>query len=309
MNKIYQTTLSKAVKFEGIGLHSGQFTEIKVLPAEANSGITFKRVDLKDKNLIKAVYSNVSSTQLCTTLKNGHGAEVSTVEHLMAALYLAEIDNALIEISSKEVPIMDGSAINFLEKFDQVEKINLYEKRKYLKIINKVEIVDGERKISIEPSNETFQVEFQLNYKNKVIGNQKNKINFNKDNFDDISKSRTFCLFNDIEKIKKIGLAKGGSLDNAIVVDENKVINKNGLRNENEFVNHKILDLAGDFLLSGYRILGKVQCYQGGHQLSINFLKKLFNDNKFYSIVNLEQSILVKNFESIFKPKQRAINA
>ena len=309
MNKIYQTTLSEPVKFEGIGLHSGQFTEITVLPAEANSGITFKRVDLESKNLIKAVYSNVSSTQLCTTLKNEYGAEVSTVEHLMAALYLAEIDNALIEISSEEVPIMDGSAINFLEKFDQVEITNLSEKRKYLKITNKVEIVDGERKISIEPNDETFQVEFQLNYKNKVIGKQKNQINFNKDSFDDISKSRTFCLFNDIEKIKKIGLAKGGSLDNAIVVDENKVINKNGLRNEKEFVNHKILDLAGDFLLSGYRILGKVQCYQGGHQLSNNFLKKLFNHKEFYSIVNLDQSVLVKNIESIFKPKQRAINA
>ena len=263
MNKIYQTTLTEAVKFEGIGLHSGQSTKITVLPAEANSGIAFKRIDLKDNNLIKAVYSNVSSTQLCTTLKNEYGVEVSTVEHLMAALYLAEIDNALIEISSKEVPIMDGSAAKFLEKFDQAEIINLSEKRKYLKITDKVEIVDGEKKISIEPNDETFQVEFQLNYKNKVIGNQKNKINFNKDSIDDISKSRTFCLFDDIEKIKKIGLAKGGSLDNAIVVDENKVINKNGLRNKKEFVNHKILDLAGDFLLSGYRILGKVQCYQG----------------------------------------------
>jgi UDP-3-O-[3-hydroxymyristoyl] N-acetylglucosamine deacetylase len=309
MNKIYQTTLTEAIKFEGIGLHSGQSTKITVLPAEVNSGIVFKRIDLKDKNLIKAVYSNVSSTQLCTTLKNEHGAEVSTVEHLMAALYLAEIDNALIEISSKEVPIMDGSAAKFLEKFDQAEIKNLPEKRKYLKITDKVEIVDGEKKISIEPNDETFQVEFQLNYENKVIGNQKNKINFNKDSFDDISKSRTFCLFNDIEKIKKIGLAKGGSLDNAIVVDENKVINKNGLRNEKEFVNHKILDLAGDFLLSGYRILGKVQCYQGGHQLSNNFLKKLFNHKKFYSIVNLEQPVIVKNIESIFKPKQRAINA
>ena len=133
MNRIYQTTLSKPVKFEGIGLHSGQSTEITVLPAEANSGITFKRVDLEDNNLIKAVYSNVSSTQLCTTLKNENGAEVSTVEHLMAALYLAEIDNALIEISSKEVPIMDGSAAKFLEKFDQAEIINLSEKENILR--------------------------------------------------------------------------------------------------------------------------------------------------------------------------------
>ncbi len=303
----FQKTLSKKAVFKGIGLHSGSICTIKVLPAQENEGIVFKRVDLKEKNLVRANFNNVSSAKLCTTLENSYGVKVSTVEHLLAAFYIIGIDNALVEIDSEEVPIMDGSSKDFLNTLRKIDLVDQTKKRKYLKIINKIELVDGKRKISIEPSVVSFEVNFQLNYKNKIIGDQKNTINFQKDNLKDVSNSRTFCLFEDIEKIKKFGLAKGGSLDNAVVVDNEKVLNKDGLRNEKEFVNHKILDLAGDFLLSGHRVIGKVNCYQGGHELTNLFLRKIFNQNSDFQIIELEDFKVSKKFNT--ESQKIAVNA
>ena len=308
MNNIFQKTLSQNVSFEGVGLHSGENVKINVIPAKDNEGIVFKRIDLVKNNLIKANFANVSSAKLCTTLKNNHGVKVSTVEHLLAALYLADIDNAVIEIDNVEVPIMDGSAKIFLEAFKNLKIINLKEKRKFLKIEEKIELVDGNKKISIEPSDNTFEVEFQLNYDNSIIGMQKNTINFDKDNIDDIYQSRTFCLYNDIEKIKKAGLAKGGSLDNAVVVNENQVLNEGGLRNKKEFVNHKILDLVGDFLLSGKRILGKVKCYQGGHELTNKFLRKMLSTNLDLKKIKVNKSKIAEKFNTNQSTKL-AVNA
>ena len=308
MNNVFQKTLSKSVSFKGVGLHSGKNVSIKVFPAKDNEGIVFKRVDLVKNNLIKANFVNVSSAKLCTTLKNRHGVKVSTVEHLLAALYLADIDNAIIEIDNNEVPIMDGSAKIFLESFRNLEIISLKEKRKFLKIEEKIELIEGSKKISIEPSDDTFEVEFQLNYENSIIGNQKNTINFDKDNFEDVYKSRTFCLYNDIEKIKKAGLAKGGSLDNAVVVNENEILNEGGLRNKKEFVNHKILDLVGDFLLSGKRILGKVKCYQGGHELTNKFLKKMFSSDLYMKKIKENEPKIAEKFTNNQSTKL-AVNA
>ena len=309
MQNIYQKTLSKNITFKGIGLHSGIKSILNIIPARADSGIVFKRVDIKRNNLIKAKFNNVTSAKLCTTLENKHGVKVSTVEHLLAALYIAGIDNAVIEINTEEVPIMDGSAKDFLAVIKKVDTIDQPKKRKYLKISNKIELVDGKRKISIEPHKNSFEVNFQLNYKNKIIGQQKNNINFQSDSLDDVSNSRTFCLFEDIEKIKKFGLAKGGSLDNAVVVDNDKVLNKGGLRNEKEFVNHKILDLAGDFLLSGYRVIGKVTCYQGGHELTNIFLRKIFKEKNSFSVIeNVEDNNLEKTINS-FKSDKIAVYA
>jgi len=296
MLSIYQKTLSKKVKFDGIGLHSGKKSIIKVLPAKEDEGIVFKRVDLKNNNLIKADFKNVSSARLCTTLENQFGVKVSTVEHLLAALYIIGIDNATVEINNEEVPIMDGSSKDFLKTLKSVDLVDQPKKRKYLKISNKVELIDGKRKISIEPQTSSLEVNFQLNYENKLIGKQKNVIDFEKDNLDEVSSSRTFCLYEDIEKIKKFGLAKGGSLDNAIVVDGEKVLNKEGLRNKKEFVNHKILDLAGDLLLSGHRIIGKVNCYQGGHELTNLFLRKVFNTKSAFDVLELNDFKITKKF-------------
>ena len=302
MLSILQQTISKPINFEGIGLHSGQISKINVLPGKEDQGIVFKRTDLEKNNLIKADYQSVVSAKLCTTLENECGVRVSTVEHLLAALYIAGVDNAVIETNNEEIPIMDGSAKNFLEILNQTEIQILSKKRKYLKVLNKVELIDGSRKISIEP-NETFEVDFQLNYENKVIGNQRNLVNFDNDNLEDVSKSRTFCLFEDIEVIKKAGLAKGGSLDNAIVVDKDKVLNEGGLRNVKEFVNHKILDLAGDFLLSGYRIIGKVKCYQGGHELTNMFLRKLLNCKKAINSIQLNNVVIAESSSPVHQTK------
>ena len=286
MNEINQKTLVSPVKFSGIGLHSGQKSEITINPAKENEGIIFKRIDLKENNIIEANFKNVSSAKLCTTLENRYGAKVSTVEHLLAALYITGIDNAFVEINCEEVPIMDGSSKDFLTVLTDANLINQAKKRKYLKISNKIELVDGEKKISIEPHN-SLEVDFQLKYENKIIGKQKNIIDFQKDDLKDVSSSRTFCLFEDIEKIKKNGLAKGGSLENAVVVDKDKILNNGGLRNDKEFVNHKILDLSGDFMLSGHRILGKVICYQGGHELTNLFLRKIFNTEESFKFIEL----------------------
>ena len=307
MQDVYQKTLSQKVVFKGIGLHSGRASTINVMPAQEGEGIVFKRIDLNENNIIKANFKNVCSARLCTTLENNFGVKVSTVEHLLAAFYIIGIDNALVEIDNEEVPIMDGSSKDFLNILKEIELIEQSKKRKFLKISNKIELIDGKRKISIEPNEFSLEVNFQLNYKNKVIGKQKNTINFQKDDLSDVSNSRTFCLFEDIEKIKKIGLAKGGSLDNAVVVDTEKVLNKSGLRNTKEFVNHKILDLAGDFLLSGYRVLGKIDCHQGGHELTNLFLRKIFDQNTDYQIIELEDYKISKKFHSV--SQKIAVNA
>ena len=298
MNEIYQKTISRQIIFQGIGLHSGKSSKISILPGSIDQGVIFKRVDLKENNIVLANYESVSSAKLCTTLENEQGIKVSTVEHLLAALYIAEIDNAIIEIDNEEVPIMDGSAKDFLISLKKTPLKTLEKKRKYLKILNKVELLEGEKKISIEPNDSSLEVNFQLNYKNEIIGKQKNQINFCFDDLSDVTNSRTFCLYEDIEKIKKAGLAKGGSLENAIVVDSNKVLNEGGLRNEKEFVNHKILDLAGDFLLSGYRVLGKVTCYQGGHELTNKFLRKLLNQKSSIRTIEMTDKLVSKKTNS-----------
>ena len=298
MFEIYQKTLAKKVSLKGIGLHSGKLATINILPAKENNGIVFKRIDLNQNNFIKASYDNVSSARLCTTLENNYGIKVSTVEHLLAAFYMAGIDNAIVEINNEEVPIMDGSSKEFLDVLDKTHLVNQSKKRKYLKISNKIELIDGKRKISIEPNESSLEVNFQLNYENKIIGNQKNVVDFQNDNLDEVSSSRTFCLYEDIEKIKKFGLAKGGSLDNAVVVDDEKVLNKDGLRNEKEFVNHKILDLAGDFILSGHRVIGKVICHQGGHELTNLFLRKIFNTKNGFELIESNNSKISKNLHT-----------
>ena len=298
MQSVNQKTLSNPVSFEGVGLHSGQNSKVTINPGKEDQGIIFKRIDLKKNNLIEANYKNVTSAKLCTTLENKNGVKVSTVEHLLAALYFSDIDNAVIEINSNEVPIMDGSAKDFLEILKNTKLSSLSKKRKYLKVIDKIELIDGARKISIEPDDNSLEVDFKLNYENQIIGKQRNKINFSNNNSDDIINSRTFCLFQDIEKIKKAGLAKGGSLDNAIVVDQNKVLNKEGLRNDKEFVNHKILVLVGDFLLSGYRIVGKIKCEQGGHELTNLFLRKMLDQTKLLNVFELNNIFISKRLKS-----------
>jgi UDP-3-O-[3-hydroxymyristoyl] N-acetylglucosamine deacetylase len=308
MLDVFQKTISKQIEFNGIGLHSGQKCTIKIVPAPENHGIIFKRTDLDKNNTIKANYENVSSAKLCTTIQNNFNVSISTIEHLLAAIYITGIDNVLIEINASEVPIMDGSSKEFVETISAVGVKNQNSKRKYLKILKKIEFTEDKKFISIEPCENSFNVDFELVYSNSVIGKQRNQINFSEKDLINVYTSRTFCLFEDVENIKKIGLAKGGSLDNAIVVKGDKILNSSGLRNSKEFVNHKILDLAGDFLLSGFRILGNVTCVQGGHSLSNLFLRSFLKDQSNYSIIDLEDS---KNQKLYFKTpiNKLAVNA
>ena len=289
MPGLNQKTVKNTVSFKGIGLHSGKIAELKLKPAAPNTGIIFKRTDLQKDNLIFPNFENVTNTSLNTTISNEFGAKVSTIEHLMGALLGLGIDNVIVEINNEEVPILDGSAKNFIEKIINVGLKVSSAPIKVIKINKKVVFQEGERFISIEPSKLSLEIDFELKYENSVIGNQKNKINLYEDELEDIFNSRTFCLYEDIEKIKKIGLAKGGSLDNAIVVKDNEIINKDNLRNAKEFVNHKILDCIGDLYTCGYRMIASVVCSQGGHYLTNQLLRKLFENKENFSIIEIQE--------------------
>ena len=292
MSILKQKTLSKPVHVKGVGLHTGKDVEIKIFPSQPNTGIIFKRVDLKKNNLILPNLFNVTSTTLCTTVSNEYGVKVSTIEHLMASMYIMGIDNAQIEINSEEVPIMDGSSKNFIDLFLEAGLKVSDAPIKIIKIENKVSVQEGEKFITIDKSNVSLDIDFEIVYKNKVIGTQRNKINVYEDDLKDIYNSRTFCLYEDVEKLRKMGLAKGGNLDNAVVVKENKILNKEGLRNNLEFVNHKILDCIGDLYLSGYKIIATIECSQGGHQLTNHLLRKVFENKGNYSIIEVKEKYL-----------------
>ena len=288
MSILNQKTLAKNISFTGIGIHSGRKAKIKILPAKPNTGILFKRTDIKENNLIHANYINVADTRLCTTISNESGVSVSTIEHLMGAFYALGIDNALIEIDSEEVPILDGSAKEFVQLINSIGTVISDQPIKVIKINKNIKIYDEEKFISMEKSNVTSEIEFEIKYQNKLIGVQKNKVNVFEDDLNHILNSRTFCLFEDIEKLKKLNLGKGGNLNNAIVVKDNKVLNENGLRNDLEFVNHKILDCMGDLYLVGYRLIGSVSCRNGGHSLTNKLLRKVFSDNRNYSLIEIK---------------------
>ena len=292
MSNLNQKTVKNLIEFTGIGLHSGKKVKLSIKPAEPNTGIIFKRTDLNSNNTIFPNFKNVSNTSLNTTISNEYGAKVSTIEHLMAALLGVGVDNALIEINNEEVPILDGSAKEFIEKITTCGFKISNSPIKIIKIDKKVKFEDGKRFISIEPSKLSLDVNFELRYENNIIGNQKNKVNVYEEDLTDIYNSRTFCLFDDIEKIKKNGLAKGGSLDNAIVVKDKTILNEGGLRNSKEFVNHKILDCIGDLYTSGYRMVASVVCSQGGHYLTNQLLRKVFENKENFSIIEIQERSL-----------------
>ena len=291
-----QKTLKDKIELKGVGLHNGIEATLKVKPLKANSGIVFKRIDIKDNNIIHANFKNVIEPILCTKLQNSHGVSISTVEHLMAAFYGEGVDNALIEVNAPEIPIMDGSALEFVDAIRSVGTETQDEERKFIIVLKKVEVKDGPKFISIEPLTEDLIIDFELIYKNPLIRTRRKEFKLSSTDLGAIYNSRTFCLYEDIDNIKRMGLAKGGSLDNAIVVQDDKILNDNGLRNRHEFVNHKILDCLGDIMLSGNRIFGHIKTSQGGHALTNKLLKKFFSDKgnwicaKFQEIQNQKQN-------------------
>ena len=291
-----QKTINENITLRGVGLHSGLAVTMTMKPAEPNTGIIFKRVDLKKNNIIIPNIFNVSSALFCTTISNENGVNISTIEHLMGALYGLGIDNALIEIDNQEVPILDGSAKLFVEAINKAGIRNSDAPIKIIKIEKKIEFVDGNKVISIEPSKISLDIDFELKYENDLIGTQRNLVKIFDSDLTEIYNSRTFCLFEDIEKLKEMGLAKGGTLDNAIVVKNNEILNKKGLRNEKEFVNHKILDCMGDLYLTGYKIIGKVICSQGGHKLTNQLLRKVFEEKENFSFIEIKEKNIHHTF-------------
>ena len=296
MSVLNQKTINQDITFNGIGLHSGLAVTMTVKPAAPNAGIIFKRTDLKENNVIIPNIFNVSSAIFCTTISNEHGVSVSTIEHLMGALYGLGIDNALIEIDNQEVPILDGSAKLFVEAISKIGIKKSDAPIKIIKILKKIEFIDENKTITIEPSKISLDIDFELKYTNEIIGTQRNLVKVFESDLSDIYNSRTFCLFEDIKKLKEMGLAKGGSLDNAVVVKNNAVLNQNGLRNHKEFVNHKILDCMGDLYLAGYKIIGKIVCSQGGHKLTNQLLRKVFENDENFSLIEIKEKSLPHAF-------------
>ena len=296
MSILKQKTLKKEINLSGVGLHSGKNVNIKLVPQKPNIGIYFKRTDLTLNNIIYPSVFNVSSASYCTKISNEYGVSVSTIEHLMAALYGKGIDNLLIEIDSEEVPILDGSSKNFVEAISLADFEISDQPIKIITIDKEVVYEEGEKSISFQPSKISLEIDFEINFKNELINTQKNNINIYMDDLSDMYNSRTFCLYEDIEKLKNLDLAKGGSLENAIVVKQNKILNKEKLRNEKEFVNHKILDCLGDLYLSGFKMVGKVTSCQGGHNITNQGLRKLLSKNENFSIIELKEKNIPHSF-------------
>ena len=296
MSYLTQKTINSSVSFNGVALHSGLDVKICIKPASPDFGIVFKRIDLKNNNLVYPNFMNVSNTSLNTTVENEFGAKVSTIEHLMGALFCLGIDNALIEIDGDEVPILDGSAKIFIEKIVSVGLETSDSPIKIIKINKEITYSDGERFITAKPSTLSLDIDFRLKYKNSLIGNQRSKFKVYEDDLSEVYNSRTYCLYEDIEIIKKNGLAKGGSLENAIVVKNTEILNPEGLRNDKEFVNHKILDCIGDLYTSGYRIIGSVICSQGGHYLTNELLRKVFDNQENFAVLEIQEKSLPHTF-------------
>jgi len=283
-----QKTIKEKIDLKGVGLHNGIEVHLTIKPSEPNTGIIFKRIDTNSNNIIHANFKNVVEPILCTKLRNENGVTVSTVEHLMAAFYGEGIDNALVEVDSSEIPIMDGSAVDFVDAIRSAGIEEQNEPRKFIKVLKKIEVKDGQKFISIEPLNQDLIIDFEIIFNNPLIRTRRKEFKFSNDDLTEIYNSRTFCLYEDIDNIKRMGLAKGGSLDNAIVVQGSKILNEDGLRNRHEFVYHKILDCLGDIMLSGNRIFGHIKTSQGGHALTNKLLMKFFSDKSNWSLENFE---------------------
>ena len=296
MSILKQKTLKKEINLSGVGLHSGNNVNIKLVPQRPNTGIYFKRTDLVSNNIIYPSVFNVSSASYCTKISNEFGTSVSTIEHLMAALYGKGVDNLLVEIDAEEIPILDGSSKNFIEAIDSAELEISDQPIKIITIDKEVIYKEGDKSISFKPSKISLEIDFEINFKNELIKTQKNNINIYMDDLSDMYNSRTFCLYEDIEKLKNLNLAKGGSLDNAIVVKQNKILNKEKLRNKKEFVNHKILDCLGDLYLSGFKMVGKIASCQGGHNITNKGLRKLLSKNENFSIIELKEKNIPHSF-------------
>jgi len=293
---IKQKTIRKEVSFEGTAVHSGLKSKVKLLPAESNNGIVFVRKDKNRKNIIKASWSNVSNTTLCTTISNEFGVTVSTIEHLMSAISALQIDNLKIEVSGPEIPILDGSSKIYFEKISDVGVVSQEKNKQFIKILKKVSVKNGTSRASLSPSKNNFNISYKLNYDHPLIKKENYSIDINENNYkNEIASARTFGFVEDYKKLKSDGRAKGASLNNCIVLNGKKILNKSGLRYKNEFVRHKVLDVIGDLHLSGYSILGHFKGEKSGHKINNELLKKVFSDKSSYKRISMSEAIKKEN--------------
>ena len=280
-----QITLKQEIKCNGIGLHSGVEVSLKIKPSAAQYGIWFRRTDINTKdNMIAAHYLNVSESELCTTLSNESGATISTVEHLMAAFAGCGIQNALVEVDGPEIPIMDGSSDWFVRKIISVGTKQLIEPLRVIHVKREISVETDNSYASITPFRE-LSISFEIDFEDEAIGYQKKSLNMANGSFvKELCNSRTFCRNSDVEVMKKNGLALGGSLDNAIVVSGEKVLNPEGFRYKDECVRHKMLDVLGDLALAGVPIIGAFKGSKSGHSLTNKLLRKLFSDSSAFEM-------------------------
>ncbi|MDH3700198.1 MAG: UDP-3-O-acyl-N-acetylglucosamine deacetylase [Alphaproteobacteria bacterium] len=288
-NPIRQKTLKSGIHCSGIGLHSGAKISMALQPADCNTGITFRRTDVAAAaSDIHALYSNVCDTRLCTTLTNEHGVSVATVEHLLAAMAGCEIDNAVVELDGSEVPIMDGSSEPFVFLIECAGIVEQDAPRQAIEILKPVTARIGDAVAMIEPS-PTFSIQLGIAFDNPLIGEQEFDIHVTSDNFkSDICRARTFGFIEDVQALRKAGLVQGGSLDNAIVVSGDEILNDGGLRYDDEFIRHKVLDCIGDLYLAGGLLIGQFTGHRAGHQVNNLLLRTLFADKEAWSCVPME---------------------
>ena len=281
-----QQTILNTISVKGIGLHTGNLVELTLEPAAVDNGIKFIRVDKKNDNVIEAIWSNVSETVLSTTISNSYGVKISTIEHLMSALSGLHIDNLNIYINANEVPIMDGSSKPFVEMIEEIGIKKQIKKRKLLNVKKSIEVSENNTSVKIVPNNQ-FSIDFEIDFPSKIVSKQSCQLQLINGNYKtDIAGARTFGFEKDVKYLRSNGLALGGSLDNAVVVGENEILNKDGLRYTDEFVRHKILDSIGDLYLAGSPIIGYFYGNKSGHYLNNQLLRKLFSDKSNYEYIN-----------------------
>lgn len=291
-----QMTLKNHIHCSGIGLHSGNKISMSLYPAEADTGIIFRRVDIPGHHaVIPARFDRVADTRLCTTLANEDGVTISTVEHLMAALAGCEIDNVVVEVNGGEVPIMDGSAEPFVFLIDCAGTVELDAPRRILQVTREVSILEEHGNASLAPARldrSDLTIDLNIDFKNSAIGQQNLTVTVSSNSFkNEICRARTFGFLEDVEALRQAGLARGGSLDNAVVISGSEVLNEGGLRFDDEFVRHKVLDCIGDLYLAGNPMVGTFSGLRTGHDLHNKLLRRLFADRNAWKLIPMDEFV------------------
>ncbi len=289
ISQFFQTTIAKSVSRSGIGIHSARLVDITIKPAEANTGIIFRRNDISSvETNIKAVSANIADTMLNSQIMNDDGVSVATIEHLMAAFSGLGVDNAIVEVNAAELPAMDGSAEIYCAMIKEAKITPLNSRRNYLKVLKTISITNGASTASIRPA-DALEIDVTIDFNDPIIGKSQYFYIHAEGSFEaELAAARTFCNYSDLTKMRATGYALGGSLDNAIVVDNGTILNKEGLRFTDEFVRHKTLDCIGDLALAGYPILGHINCVRPGHAVNNMLLEALLADDSAWDIITPE---------------------